>query len=205
MLKEKLRITGVLLVGGESRRMGKNKALLEIEGKPLIQRNLEVLDSVCSQVLISSREANLYTGYGYEVIPDVVKGKGPLVGLCSALRQADYEHIFLVACDMPLLNQHAIRFIWKRVGDFDAAVPYALGKIHPLHAVYHKRTLPIIEENLQKETLKITQVVYNLKTNILRIEDEATDSMEEELILQSLSNVNTPEEWETLLGKVIYS
>lgn len=202
MSEQKLEITGILLVGGESRRMGSNKALLEIGGQPLIKRNLEVLASVCAQVLISSREVELYSGYGYEVIPDIIKGKGPLVGLYSALYQAKYEYAFLAACDMPLINPQAISLTYERIDNFDAVVPYAHGKLHPLHAVYHKRTLPIIEADIKKDKIKVIDVLNDFRTKVLRIEEENFGPEEKVAIEQSLLNTNTPEEWQAIIEKV---
>lgn len=198
MSKEKLQLTGVLLTGGESRRMGRNKAFLEIGGKPLLERSLEVLNNVCSEVLISSKETDLYEGYGYKVIPDIIKGKGPLGGLFSVLQQANYEHLFLVACDMPLLNEKAIAYTYRELGEYDAVVPYVLGRSHPLHACYHQRILPLVEEKIQEDKLRLTELLSECRTKIVKLDSGIKDSDERELLEQSFLNVNTPEEWETI-------
>lgn len=199
MTREKLGITGVLLTGGESRRMGRNKALLEIDGKPLVERSLEVLAGICSEVLISSREADSYTGYGYKVIPDRIKGKGPLGGLYSVLPQAGNEYLFLAACDMPLLNEQAIAYLYRELGDFDAIVPSVLGRIHPLHAYYHRRILPLVEKNIQQEKLRLAGLLDACRTKIVKLDEALKDSGHRELLERSFWNVNTPEEWESIL------
>lgn len=201
MAIEKFNLSGVLLTGGESRRMGRNKAFLEIGGKPLIERSLEVLNAVCKEVLISSsKDIDLYTGYGYKVIPDIIQEKGPLGGLFSVLQQVSYEQIFLVACDMPLLNEKAIAYTYKELGDYDAVIPYALGRKHPLHACYHQRILPLVEEKIQEDKLRLTDLLSVCRTKIVKLDSEIKDRTERELLEQSFMNINTPAEWETVLG-----
>ncbi|NLI93869.1 MAG: molybdenum cofactor guanylyltransferase [Peptococcaceae bacterium] len=200
MAREMLQVTGVLLTGGESRRMGKNKALLELDGKPLIERTLDILRKTCSEVVISSRSEDLYSSYGYQVIPDIFPGKGPLGGLYSVLQKASYEYLFLAACDMPFLDETSIRYIYSRMDDFDAIVPYALGRMHPLHAFYHKRITPLVEEKIQKDQLRIVDVLSECRMKILKSEDG--EDFYKNRIDQSVVNVNTPDEWVTMLNKV---
>jgi molybdopterin-guanine dinucleotide biosynthesis protein A len=192
--KKPLAITGVLLAGGESRRMGRNKALLEIGGKTLAERTLAVLQKACREVLISSRTEEPFGKYGFKVIPDVYPGSGPLGGLYSVLDKASYDQLFLVACDMPFVNEAAVRFIYDRMDGFDAIVPYAMGKIHPLHAFYHKRITPLVEEKIKNKLLSMAEVLQGCRTKILNLEDG--EIVDREGVQRSLINVNTPEEWE---------
>ncbi|MGI6450228.1 MAG: molybdenum cofactor guanylyltransferase [Desulfitobacteriia bacterium] len=198
MVKNKLAVTGVLLVGGESRRMGQNKAFLELGGQKLLERSLEVLNGVCGEVLISSRETELYSGYGYKVIKDKIKGQGPLAGLYSVLQAAKFEDLFLAACDMPFLNEKAIRAIYPELADYDAAVPYALGRLHPLHAYYRRSILPLAEKNLQAGKLRLTDLFGICRTKIVRMEELFPGDSAQELIERSFLNVNTPDEWEIM-------
>jgi len=195
-MTNKLGITGVLLTGGESRRMGRNKAFLEIDGKLLIERNLEVLRKVCSEVVISSREEEPYHRYG-DVVVDVKEGKGPLGGIYSVMLQAQYDHLFLAACDLPFLHEDAIRFLYHEFKDADALVPYVTGRMHPLHAFYHKRLLPLVEEKISSDKLRMTDVLSECRTRILKAE-KCSDSDQRQLLERSVLNVNTPDEWEQL-------
>lgn len=197
-MKQKLEITGVLLTGGESRRMGQNKALLEINGKSLIQKNLDVLKNICSEVIISSRDEKLYHGYGYPVIPDVLKGKGPLGGLYSVLQKANYEKVFLVGCDMPFINEEAIRWLFQELEDFDTVVPYIDGKMHPLHAFYHRRIMPVIEEKLYNDKLRLADVLDECQTKVVDC-DKILDLTLKKELEKSVMNINTPEEWQKAL------
>lgn len=195
-MTNKLEITGVLLTGGESRRMGKNKAFLEIDGKMLIARSLEVLQRVCGEVVISSREEELYRRFG-DVVVDVREGKGPLGGIYSVMLQAEYDHLFLAACDMPFLHEDAIRFLHREIKDADALVPYVTGRMHPLHAFYHKRILPLVEEKISSDKLRLTDVLCECRTRILKAE-KCSDPGQRQLLERSVLNVNTPDEWEHL-------
>ena len=192
---EKLAITGILLVGGESRRMGRNKAFLELDGQTLLERNLAVLSGVCSEVLISSREAQLYSGYGFEVVEDVVKGKGPLAGLYSTLSKARFECAFVAACDLPFLNEQAIRFLYDRLESFDAVVPESSEKIHFLHAFYRKRILSILKKNLEQDKLKLNDIVKSFNTRFVRLDGNMLSPIEKEILQRSVLNANTPEQW----------
>jgi len=200
MEDRRLKITGVLLTGGESRRMGRNKALLEIDGKSLIERNLEVLSHVCSEVLISSREEALYQGYGYPIITDVVIGKGPLGGLYAVLQKARYEQLFLVGCDMPFLQEEAIRIMFAQMEDYDAVVLDVHQKLHPLHAFYHKRIMGLVEEKMRNDQLRITEVLKECNTKILLAEE--MNLTNKKLVEDSVWNVNTPDEWKKALKKI---
>jgi len=196
---EKLAITGILLVGGESRRMGRNKAFLELDGQTLFERNLAVLSGVCSEVLISSREAEPYSRYGFEVVEDIVKGKGPLAGLYSTLSRARFESAFVAACDLPFLNEQAIKLLYDRLENFDAVVPESSAKTHFLHAVYRKRILPILKANLEQDKLKLNNIVQSFNTCFVRLDDGKLSLAEKEILQKSVLNANTPEQWEEIV------
>lgn len=187
MPKNKLPVTGVLLVGGESRRMGTNKAFLKIGESTLGERSLAVLNNVCQEVIISSRQAQPYESFGYPIIIDRIIDKGPLGGLYSILTEAKHDYVFVVACDMPLLNEEGIRSLYEQVEDYDALVPRALGRLHPLHAFYHKRILALVEQNILQERLRITEVLNECRAKIVQIEE-------------NLMNVNTPYDWEKAIN-----
>ena len=202
----KLACTGVLLVGGESRRMGTNKAFLKIEGQTLLERNLQVLDKVCAEVFISCRESTMYQDYGFKTIPDLIKGQGPMAGLYAALQQAKYDYMFIAACDMPFLNAEAIICLHGFCEDYDIVLPSVSGKIHTLHAFYHKRILPFIEMDLKANMLSINRAIFGgslneLKKRVIAIEKEIVDPRMQSIFIKSVANVNTPQEWESMVEK----
>lgn len=192
MMKEnKLAVTGALFVGGESRRMGENKAFLKMGETTLIERSLNVLNGIFETVVISARESEPYERFGYPVITDRIKGKGPLGGLYSILPKAEHDYVFIVACDMPFLEEEGIRSLYGQLGDFDAIVPSTQGRIHPLHAFYHKRILPLVEQSIFEDRLKIVEVLGQCRTKIVDME----------INKESFINVNTPNDWDKALHK----
>lgn len=202
MEKKKLEITGVLFAGGESKRMGQNKAFLEIGGKPLLERNLEVLDSICSEVLISCREPEQYSGYGYQAVADQIKGKGPMGGMYSVLPVAKYDYVFVAACDMPFLNSEAIAYIYEQIEDYKLVLPYVRDRLHPLHAFYHKKVFKVVEKRIKEDKLRLFDIADECRHKIVNISEEMEGSMLKEMIEESFLNVNTPQEWELILQKI---
>ncbi|MHB1652816.1 MAG: molybdenum cofactor guanylyltransferase [Desulfitobacteriaceae bacterium] len=188
---EMLPATGVLLAGGKNSRMQRNKALLELDGRPLVAWSLDILQSIFKEVLISSNEPELYKEYNVPVVRDQDLGKGPLAGLQVGLKAASHDTVFFVACDMPFLQSGPIRHLWRWTGVFDVVLPRGAFGPHPLHAYYHRRCLPFIEENLQAERLKIIDFYPQCKVKY--VEEEELKRFGD--VAKILSNVNTPEEW----------
>ena len=109
-------VTGVLLAGGNSSRMGRNKALMTLAGRRLVDRVLAVLSSVLDDLLMVTGSPELYADLGVRMVPDVVAGKGALGGIHSALHHAAAPHCLVVACDMPFLNAEFLRYIADQRG-----------------------------------------------------------------------------------------
>lgn len=195
---EKLNATGVLLVGGKSSRMKRNKAFLELEGKPLVERSLAVLKSVFKEVLLSSSSGpELYADYGVPVILDEVPGRGSLEGLYKGLKAATYDEVFFVACDMPFLRVELIRFLSSWIPEYDIVVPRLQSGLQPLHAFYHRRCLPKMKSNLEAGHLKIDDVY---KECSVRYVDESELQAYQDLD-KVFCNVNTPEEWSAIIKR----
>lgn len=189
--------TGIFLAGGKNSRMRRNKAFLELEGKPLVARSLAILRSLFTEVLISSNEPALYEAYGVPVIPDQEQGKGPLAGLAAGLKAASFASAFFVACDMPFVQAGAIRYLWQWVPGHDVVVPRGYCGPHPLHAFYHKNCLPFIEENLKAGCYKIIDFYPSCRVHYVKEEELQTFGD----VPKILSNVNTPGEWAAISGQ----
>jgi len=192
-----LKATGVLLAGGKSSRMNKNKAFLELEGKPLVERSLAVLQRVFTEVLISSNAPELYSGYGVPVIQDQILERGPLEGLYQGLKSATNEWVFFVACDMPFLRVEVIRFLFTWTSKYDAIVPRLQSGLHPLHSFYHRRCLPSIKNNLEAGRLKI--IDFYPTCSVKYVEETELEIFSD--LTKAFCNVNTPEEWSAILNR----
>ena len=174
--------------------MKKNKAFLELEGKPLVERSLTILQAVFAEVLISSNKPELYAGYEVPVIRDEVLGRGPLEGLYQGLKVATYDEVFFVACDMPFLRAELIRFLSSWVPKYDVVVPQLQSGLHPLHAFYHRRCLPTIKNNLEADRLKI--IDFYPACSVRYVEEIELQHFHN--LSQVLCNVNTPDDWSAL-------
>lgn len=186
-------MTGVILAGGKSRRMGgEPKALIPLGGKTIIQRVAERVTSVLPDSLIVTNTPELYAFLGLPMIHDVFPDHGSLGGIYSGLRAASGDAAFAVACDMPFLHPGLIRAIVERAGDGDVVIPNACGELQTLHALYSKRCLAPMETLLRSQRFKITAFFPEMKVVELS-EAEVARFQDPELCFM---NVNTPEELE---------
>lgn len=145
-------LTLVIQAGGESRRMGADKALLLFLGQPLILRPLNRLASLADEVLVTSNQPEGYHFLGLSPIPDLLPGLGALGGLYTALSVARYPYVAVVACDMPFANLaiFALEFFLLKQGGSDAVVPRSEDGTEPFHAIYRRETcLPYIQDALE--------------------------------------------------------
>ena len=175
--------------------MNKDKAFLEMEGRPLVERSLAVLQTVFTEVLISSNKPELYAGYEVPVILDEILDRGPLEGLYQGLKAATYDEVFFVACDMPFLEAELIRLLAKWVPEYDIVVPRLQSGLHPLHAFYHRRCLPAIKRNLEAGCLKVSD--FYPSCSVRYVEERELQNLHN--LSQVFCNVNTPEDWSAIL------
>ncbi len=188
-------VTGLILAGGASRRMGRNKALLSLGGRPLIQRVVDALQGVSDEVLIIANQPEPYAFLHLPIIPDVQPGYGPLMGLYSGLQAARGELALLVAVDMPFLAPEFLRFLLAQAQEHDAdvVIPEAEGKLHPLCAVYRRATcLPAVEAAIARGQRRL--IAFHPQVRVRRIPKSTLRTFSPDL--RVLMNVNTPEELE---------
>ena len=119
------RVSAVILAGGESRRMGRDKAFLDLGGAPLVTRVIERVAPLCTEVILVANNASAYAPFGYPVVPDVYPGKGSLGGIFSGLQAAHEQYALAVACDMPLLNPELLSYLISLAPSFDVVIPRA--------------------------------------------------------------------------------
>lgn len=141
--KNKMDIAGAVLAGGRNKRMGGvNKAFINIDGLPIVQRTLNILQGIFDEIILVTNSPLDYTAYGKKcvIVTDIIKDAGPLGGIHAALNYTSKKNVFFVACDMPFLHNGIIIRQLRRMSetDSDAVVPRAGPLIEPLHAVYKK-------------------------------------------------------------------
>jgi molybdopterin-guanine dinucleotide biosynthesis protein A len=148
-------VTGAILAGGKSRRMGRHKLFVRAGGVPLFDRVHRVLDQVFSDIIVVANKAEWFDAYDVRVVPDVVPGRGALGGIYTALQNASGAHCFCFAADMPFLNPRLIRHMITRSQEGDVIIPITPGGLQPLHAIYSRACLGPIEKLLSMGDLKI--------------------------------------------------
>lgn len=182
-------VTGVILAGGKSLRYGRNKALVKIDGIPLIERVINVMKSLFRHLILITNTPDEYSYLKLPMHEDLIKGLGPLGGIFTALMTIRNEAGFFVACDMPYLNRELIHHMVEVRYDFDAVVPRIHGDTEALHALYCKRCLPPIKrliDSSQYQTLRFfpkVSVRYVDENEIRRFDPQ----------LESFFNINKPD------------
>jgi FdhD protein len=142
-------VAGVILAGGESSRMGRNKALLEVNGERMIETAYRRMAELFDEVLLITNTPEIYDFIPCRKIADIYPGMGPLGGIHAALTNSVAARAFITACDMPSLNSQLIRELCSIQGGVDVVIPETSGGLEPLHAVYAKSCLPKMEMMLQ--------------------------------------------------------
>jgi molybdopterin-guanine dinucleotide biosynthesis protein A len=163
-------LTLVIQAGGESRRMGSDKALLPFLGQPLILRLLNRLARIADEVLVTSNQPENYFFLGLTPIPDLLPGFGALGGLYTALNAAGYPYVAVVACDMPFASPElfAVELALLRETDVDAVIPRSEAGKEPFHAVYRCDTcLPHIQAALDAGKRRVDAWLPQVKIRYL--------------------------------------
>jgi molybdopterin-guanine dinucleotide biosynthesis protein A len=154
-----IEVSGVLLAGGKSRRMGEDKRHLTVGEQTLLERGLRVLQSIFCEVLVVTAQDSPPLDIDVKVVRDLVPDCGSLGGLYSGLVEATTPYIFVVACDMPFLNQAVITHFTTRRATADIVIAKLDDRLHPMHALYSKGCLPVLEQMIQARQLKIQEIV----------------------------------------------
>ena len=154
----------IVLAGGKSRRLGRYKALETLGGQSLIERVIDRLSPLGTEIIVVTAREDQALPLDLKVkrASDVYPGKGALVGIYSGLKAASNFYSLVVACDMPFLNVALLRYLMGLSSGFDAVIPKLEGKLEPLHAVYSKDCLGPIEDMLGEDRLKVADLPERL-------------------------------------------
>lgn len=155
-------ISAMVLAGGKSSRLGIDKVRLTLRPKEGQAVDQTLLEGIVEKLLMISEEV-IVVGHGEVVcdhlrartVGDVYPGAGPLGGIYSGLQAVTFHHALVVACDMPFLNLDLLRYMINLPRDYDVLIPKWQGRLEPLHAIYSKNCLALIEGLLNRGDLKI--------------------------------------------------
>ncbi|GGA42725.1 molybdenum cofactor guanylyltransferase [Paenibacillus physcomitrellae] len=188
---------GIILAGGQSQRMGQNKALLQIGGRTVIGTIIEAMSPVCGQMVVSSMHPELYEFTGLPVIPDRYEGAGPLAGIHAALNYSGQEWNLVCSCDHPFasrtLFEGLIDLAEQADESVEAVIPVYEGRIQPLVAVYRRRSYAQLDYGLEQGERRVLDWINRLNVKQIEIGDWP-DSEGREAGL-ALFNMNRPEDY----------
>ena len=184
--------TAIILAGGKSKRMGKNKALLEIEGTSMIKRLHNSLTPFFDNIIVSVGSENNLSFPEANVISDIEKGQGPLMGIYSALTASPTSVNFVIACDIPEINVTLLYKLLSNSEEYEIVVPsFSKGLLEPLFAVYKKNIAPVAERFLAIHKRQVFLIYPECKTTVLSVPDNSW-----------YINLNTPGDYHNYLENI---
>ena len=181
-----MQASGFVLAGGKSTRMGRDKALLPYRGTTLLEHAARAVLAATGDVTVIG-DPDRYRRFGFPVVSDRIPGRGPLSGIHTALSVTKTDWNLVVACDMPAISEDLLRALLDRAGQSSrscVAAAGVAGEPEPLCAVYHRRSLAVLEQALAEKRLRMRDLLPNLGTETWAVD------------VAGLSNINTPAEWD---------
>lgn len=183
-------MSGIILSGGKSLRMGEDKAFLQIEGVPIITRIYNLFKELFQEVIIVTNQREFFKKFDSKIYQDLIPDKGALGGLYTGIFFSSFQYSFCVACDMPFLNKSLVEHLIKNIQDNDVVVPRTRDGMQPLHAIYSKNCIDPIERIIQEGKYKITDIYKMVRVKVV----EEKEFLFLDPLRESFINVNTPEE-----------
>jgi len=170
--------------------MGKNKAFIQVEGIPIIERIHDLFRELFQEVIIVTNDKDLFSGFNSKIHSDLIPDKGALGGLYTGIVFSSFYYSFCVACDMPFINKSLVQYLIGRIADEDVIVPRTKDGLQPLHALYSKNCVDPIKKSIEEGKSKIIDIYDQVNVKIVDEEDFLCFDPGRE----SFINVNTPEE-----------
>ncbi len=189
----------LILAGGENSRIPFLKGFLEINGAKIIESNVRLLKGIFNRVLISTNSPELYFYLGALMVGDIIKHRGPMTGIYSALNIPDVSDVFVTACDIPFVNVILIKYmVNKWDGKRDAIIPFFDNRPQPLFGIYSQKITGKIEDSIKKGRRSLRELLKRI--NVLYIKEEEVRSIDREG--KSFVNINTMEDFKREGGRL---
>ena len=189
----------LILAGGENRRMPVVKAFLQIEGRSIIESNVELLKGIFDRVIISTNDPEIYFYLDVFLVGDIMEERGPMTGILSALSLPGVAEVFVTACDMPFINGILTRYMMDRwESGREALIPVFDGKPQPLFGIYSERIAGAMEESIRKDERGLIDFLEG--RNVLYIGEKEVRSIDAEG--RSFVNINTMDDVKREGGKI---
>ena len=187
-------VSAIVLAGGQSRRMGRDKALIDYQGRPIIACVINTLRALSDDIVVVANRPDLYGPFGARVVPDYEPPCGPLGGIAVGLQTARHPLAVVVACDMPFLNVTLLRWLIDLAEGYDAVVPQTGDEFEPLHAVYRRECHDSIVRRIERGERRVISFFADVRLRPVpepewRVLDPGG---------RSLVNLNTPDDLDLL-------
>jgi len=194
-------VTGIILSGGKSTRMGEDKAFIELEGVPIVRRIYTLFKELFQEVIIVTNQQELFKNFDSKIYSDLIPNQGALGGLYTGLFFSTFQYSFCVACDMPFIKKALVQYIINHIEGEDVIVPRTEDGLQPLHAIYSKNCLDPIKIIMEQGKYKIIDF-YN-RVNVKIVEEKDFTVLDP--LRESFINVNTPDELHSIIkGRTLH-
>jgi len=193
-------ITAVVLAGGESKRMGRDKAFLTFRGKTFLRHILETVSSFADQIIVSAnKEPDIYKkeaeGISISIVKDINPFKGPLNAVASCSDYIENDTVFIATCDTPLIKIQAVNFLYENLKGHDCVIPVINGKFQPMNTFYTKKAV-LKAKKLYKEG--INSMFKWIKTlDTVFLDEKQLKLYDKDLV--SFKSINTPSDYHAFL------
>lgn len=183
-------ITGIVLAGGKSSRMGADKSMLMLNGIPMIQYAVNTLKTVCDKVVVSSNNF-IYDFTGCETWPDELPDGAPMIGIYSCLKRSETDVNIVLSCDMPFVNFGLLHHLIEKSSGFDITVPiHDDDFIEPLCGIYNRPAIATLKKHIDNQNFRLNSCIRASAHQFIPIGKELL-FYTPKLFL----NINTPEDY----------
>lgn len=181
-------ISAIILSGGKSTRMGKDKGMLQYKGKPFLQWLIDTVNPLAQETMIISNHAEHHQ-FGHRVYSDLFQDMGPLAGIYTGLHYAQFQTNIILSCDIPLISKNVLHFLLKMHDNNHITLPFCNDKIHYLIGIYQKSYAQFFLNELKNNQKKVKSAVEKLPLSIV-----GNSNFERKNFL----NINTPSDLKKL-------
>ena len=190
--------TAAILAGGKSSRMGFDKQMLMEDGRRLLEKVIETLREEFSDIIVITAKPELYDGMGVRVFPDTYQDRGPLAGIHVALTHTSSQYVYLLACDMPVVNLSFVRYMKERIQETGADICACKfnDRMETFNTFYSRDLLPDVTHRLETGNSSLFRFIYGNQACVIEQEEAARFDKE----LSMFTNINTRSEYEKYLG-----
>ena len=185
-------ISGIVLAGGKSSRMGEDKGLMQLSEKPMVAHVIDQLRPCVEEVLLIANRPQ-YEQFGCRVLPDLVKAVGPMGGIYTGLKDSPTHYSFFVSCDMPFITSAAVNYLIEQAAGAQITVATMHGQLQPLFGLYNKTCIPMLEQSIKEGRCKLQQLILEAEHQLVPMDSLAA---QHNLLFE---NINTPQEFSLAL------